>query len=116
GHGRGEEEEDNRLIRTRLTPRARVTAAGMGVLEELVDGPLVVGVLSVFDRSDSPVGSDQEICRQPEATAGGFDRSEDAARRTALLIAAASPAIAARRAPPLSSELGPRSTPSCRYS
>jgi hypothetical protein len=47
----------------------------MGVVEELVDRPLVVRVLSVLERSDPPVGSDQEIRRQPEAAAGGLDRS-----------------------------------------
>jgi len=48
------------------------------VIEEFVDRPLVVGVLSVLERGDPPVGSDQAIRRQPEATAGGLDRSERA--------------------------------------
>src|SRR6266566_7005744 len=56
----------------------------MGVAEEFVDRPLVVCVLSVLDRGDPPVGSDQEICRQPEATSGGLDRSERAALRAAV--------------------------------
>src|SRR5436190_1608159 len=56
----------------------------MGVVEEFVDRPLVVRVLSVLESSDPPVGSDQEIRRQPEATSGGLDRSERAALRTAV--------------------------------
>ena len=38
-------------------------------------------MLSVLERGDPPVGSDQEIRREPEATAGGLDRSERAAHR-----------------------------------
>jgi hypothetical protein len=34
------------------------------VVEEFVDRPLVVGVLSVFDGSDAPVGSDEEVRRE----------------------------------------------------
>jgi len=50
------------------------------VAEEFVDRPLVVRVLSVLDRGDPPVGSDQEIRRQPEWTSSGLDRSERAHR------------------------------------
>jgi hypothetical protein len=32
------------------------------VVEEFVDGPLVVGVPPVFERGDPPLRSDQEIC------------------------------------------------------
>ena len=56
----------------------------MGVVEEFVDRPLVVRVQSVLERSDAPVGSDQEIRRQAEATSGGLDRSERAALRAAV--------------------------------
>jgi hypothetical protein len=49
------------------------------MIEEFVDGPLVVGVPSVFKRGDPPVSSDQEICWQPKAAAGGPDRSKCAA-------------------------------------
>ena len=60
------------LIRARL-PRARGSRGhGMGVVEEFVDRPLVVGVLSVLERSDPPVRGDQEIRRQPEAASGGL--------------------------------------------
>jgi hypothetical protein len=48
----------------------------MGVIEEFVDGPLVVGVPSVFERGDPPVRSDQKICWKPKAASGGLDRSE----------------------------------------
>src|SRR5579864_6375163 len=54
---------------------------GAGMIEDLVDGPLVVGVPTVFERGDPSVRSDQEICRQSEATSGGLDRSEHAALR-----------------------------------
>ena len=56
----------------------------MGVVEEFVDRPLVIRVQSVLERSDAPVGSDQEIRRQPEETSCGPDRSEPAAHRAAL--------------------------------
>jgi hypothetical protein len=49
------------------------------VIEEFVDGPLVVGVPSVFERGDPPVRSDQKLCWQPKAASGGLDRSERAA-------------------------------------
>src|SRR2546427_4402664 len=56
----------------------------MGVAEEFVDRPLVVRVLSVLDRGDPPVGSDQEIRRQPEWTssglAGGFPEDRKSTR------------------------------------
>jgi hypothetical protein len=55
-------------------------------------------VLSVLERSDPPVGSDQEIRRQPEATSGGLDRSERAALRAAVPERGGLPAIAARSA------------------
>ena len=55
-----------------------------GVIEEFVDGPLVVGVPSVSECGDPPVRSDQEICWQPEATSGGHDRSERAALRAVV--------------------------------
>src|SRR5204863_7009348 len=55
----------------------------MSVLEEFVDGPLVVSVLSVLDRGDATVGSDQEIRRQPKATSGGLDWSKHPALRGA---------------------------------
>src|SRR5438270_5348859 len=56
----------------------------MNVLEEFVNGPLVVGMLSVSERGDPPVRRDQEIRWQPKATSGGLDRSEHAACCAAL--------------------------------
>src|SRR5205823_8500904 len=50
------------------------------VFEEFVDCPLVVRVLSVLERSEPSVGSDQEIGRQAEGASGGPDRSEGAHR------------------------------------
>src|SRR5881227_1000214 len=41
---------------------------------------MVVRVLSVLDRSERKVGSDQEIGRQAEGTSGGLHRSEGAHR------------------------------------
>src|SRR6266567_7546440 len=52
----------------------------LGVFEEFVDRPLVVRVLSVLDRSEPTIRSDQEIGRQPEGTSGGLDRSTSAHR------------------------------------
>src|SRR5947209_12163884 len=49
---------------------------GRSVVEEFVNCPLVVGVLSIVECSYPPVGSDQDIRRQSEATAGGADRSQ----------------------------------------
>jgi hypothetical protein len=67
-----------------LDPGPASRGHGMGVVEEFVDRPLVVGVLSVLECSDPPVGSDQEIRRQPEAASGGLDRSERAALGAAV--------------------------------
>lgn len=39
--------------------------------EELVDGPLIVGVLAVFAGDELGVGSDQEVCGEAEAAAVG---------------------------------------------
>jgi ABC-type cobalamin/Fe3+-siderophores transport system ATPase subunit len=64
--------------------RYRSSRAPMGAVEEFVDRPLVVRVLSVLERSDPPVGSDQEIRRKPEAASGGLDRSERAALGAAV--------------------------------
>ena len=50
------------------------------MFEEFVDCPLVVRVLSVLERSEPSVGSDQEIGRQAEGASGGLDRSEGAHR------------------------------------
>src|SRR5579859_6941926 len=55
----------------------------MGVRNEFVDRPLVIRVLSVFDRSDTPVRSDQEVRWQSETPSGGFNRPEHAALRAA---------------------------------
>src|SRR5437764_10277010 len=52
----------------------------LGVFEEFVDCPLVVRILSVLERSEPSVGSDQDIGRQAEGASGGLDRSEGAHR------------------------------------
>src|SRR5215470_9834598 len=73
------------LIRARASWRVPASGGhGTSVIEEFVDGPLVVGVSSVFERGDPPVRSDQKICWQPEATSGGLDRSERAALRAVI--------------------------------
>src|SRR3989440_182164 len=61
----------------RCGPGRRLRA---GVFAEFIDRPLVVRVLSVLDRSEPTIRSDQEIGRQPEGTPGGLDRSTSAHR------------------------------------
>src|SRR5438874_9380041 len=60
----------------------------LGVFEEFVDRPLVVRMLSVLDRSEPTIRSDQEIGRQPEGTSGGLDRSTSAHRAASCQAAA----------------------------
>jgi hypothetical protein len=76
-----------RSVRLNLTRSGRVRASGghgTGVIEEFVDGPLVVGVPSVFERDDPPVGRDQKIRWQPKTTTSGLDRSEHASLRAVV--------------------------------
>jgi hypothetical protein len=63
---------------TRAGPRHQV-GTGRPWSRSSFDGPLVVGVPSVFERGDPPVRSDQEFCWQPKAASGGLDRFERAA-------------------------------------
>ena len=82
------------------------------MVEELVDCPLVVGMPSVFERGDRPSGAIRKSAGSPKRPPVGLTGPSPPRVVLRFLIAARSAAIAARKALPLRSALGLRSTPS----